>query len=415
MLVVGDFGLDTYTLGVAERISPEAPVAVVRIKEEKSLPGMAGNVALNLVSLGANVSVLGRLGQDDAGKMIEETLQDEGVNCHFFTQENFSTSVKNRIIADHQQIVRVDREEVCPLSEKLEKKIEEDIERLLLNHDVVALSDYGKGFCSRKLLFSLIQRANAMNIPVVVDPKGVDFTKYEGCTVIKPNLKEAYAASGLEKDVPFEEHAKRLLEKTQADYLIVTMSDKGMALYSKDGHHAHFPVTKRQILDVTGAGDTTLATFVFCLANGLGIEKAVELSNVAAGVAIEQFGCARVTLSDIAERLLKERVGNKVYDSHTHDALRESLKENPFTLFEIAPGEKLSASLWRSICECKAEGRPLVVLLHAYEGVEELLPLLASLQQVDAILTDFSPTQSFVPHDYYQFSKGQLTSSLLNI
>lgn len=413
--MVGDFGLDTYTLGVADRISPEAPVAIVRVKDEKSLPGMAGNVALNLVSLGAEVTVLGRLGEDVAGKLIEKTLQEERINCHFHLQEGYTTAIKNRIIADHQQIVRIDREEVIPLSSELKCSIEESIDDLLAKSDIVAVSDYGKGFCSRELLSSVITRARQRGIPVVVDPKGVDFTKYEGCSVIKPNLKEAYQASGLEKDVPFDEHAKRLLEKARADHLLVTLSDKGMALYSKEGRSAHFPVMKRQIRDVTGAGDTTLATFVFCLANGLEIDRAVELSNVAAGVAIERFGCARVTLSDIAERLLKERVGNKVYDSRTHDALKEALKDNPFTLFEIAPGEKLTAALWRAIYECKDEGQPLIVLLHGSAEVEEHLPLLASLEQVDAIVTDFSHPTLFTPAEWYIFSKGELTCNSLSL
>jgi len=391
VLVVGDFFLDTYTKGSVDRVSPEAPVLVVHVQEEQKLPGGAGNVALNLISLGAKVTAMGRLGDDEAGQHLMNLLSQEGIDLHFVSEPNIYTPIKNRIIAENQQIVRVDKEQTTPLTPAIESQICQKLPALLENIDIIAISDYGKGYCTDILLQTVITEAKKRNIPTVVDPKGVDYTRYSHCDVIKPNLKEAQKASGLEKDEPLEDHAQSILQKTGAKNLLITLSDKGMMLFRNGKNSTHFPVVKREIMDVTGAGDTALASFVFFLANQMDIETSIELSNLAAGVAIEHLGCARVTLSQIAKQHLEEKVQSKIYDQSHHESLFQMLKNTPYTLFEFSPSEKLTASLWHALQEASEKGpSPLVVFLPESDHLEELLPWLTSLECVEAIVTDLS-------------------------
>src|SRR5271170_7527422 len=196
VLVIGDFMLDTYTTGKINRISPEAPVSVLHVQKEESRPGGAGNVALNLLSLGAKVYTVGRIGNDYAGDELKDALEKEGIDIeHLIFQKGYKTPVKNRLIADAQQVLRVDFETVTSLPEQLEEWIIERLSPLIDKVQIVAISDYGKGFLSRNLLQQVIQISNSKGIPVIVDPKGDDFSKYAGATVIKPNLQEVYIAS----------------------------------------------------------------------------------------------------------------------------------------------------------------------------------------------------------------------------
>ncbi len=198
VLVAGDLVVDTYTIGKARRISPEAPVAVINVQREEQRPGMAGNVLLNLLSMGCDVSAISRVGNDSSGIMLRSLLEAEGIDTSGIIQEhNYTTPVKNRIIAENQQIVRVDYENVTPLQQESEQILIKRLPELLKDVKVVAISDYGKGFLTDKLLEALIDNATALKIPVITDPKGLDFTKYRRSTLIKPNLSEAYAAAGV--------------------------------------------------------------------------------------------------------------------------------------------------------------------------------------------------------------------------
>ncbi|MDB2613633.1 bifunctional ADP-heptose synthase [Chlamydiales bacterium] len=305
VLVAGDFILDTYTLGKVTRISPEAPVPVVHVSKETHLPGGAGNVVINLISLGANVIALGRLGNDREGDILKNTLKSEGVSSeHLLTDDQWITTTKNRIISDGQQIVRVDKESNQPLPQKIEDALKIRLSLLVKQVDVIALSDYNKGFLTDSLICFIIEEAKKWNIPVVVDPKGSDYRKYAGCSVIKPNLKEVIDASYLPPDAPFEDHALNILEQTRAHHLVATLAEKGMVVINQAGESTHFPVKKKEVVDVTGAGDTVLATFVFAQAKGLSIDDSIDLSNSAAGIVVERFGCARVTLSELLNNLL---------------------------------------------------------------------------------------------------------------
>ncbi len=387
VLVVGDFGLDAYTMGKAERISPEAPVAVVRTKEERFLPGMAGNVALNLRSLGAHVTVFGRLGEDSSGDRVERLLLDEKIDSALVRQPNYPTAIKQRIVADQQQIVRIDTEETLDLPIEFEEQVYSRFEESLATADIVVISDYGKGFCTKSLLSKLISLTKKQNKFILIDPKGVDYSKYRGATLIKPNLRETHRASGLEPRLSLVEHAKALLKESEVDYLLITLAEHGMNLYNQEGEQGKFLVTKRQVRDVTGAGDTVLATLAFCLANGLDFERSIQFANRAAGIVIERFGCARVTLVELAKRDLGDQINRKIYDPSTLEDLTLQLEGRPYTLFEVGLGQGPSMGLWRALYESKEEPYPFVVLLHDDEAASELLPLLFSLKQVDAVVT----------------------------
>lgn len=388
VMVIGDFLLDTYTVGKARRISPEAPVAVLQVQREEHRPGGAGNVVLNLISMGCEVIAVGRIGGDNAGDLLLKVLGEEKTAVDgMVVQKGYPTPVKNRIIADNQQIVRVDHEQIVSIPELLEQQVVEALPRLLEGVAVVAISDYGKGFLSRTLLAALIERCRKLNIPVIADPKGMDFAKYGGATIIKPNLSEAYAAAGLPSDAPLEQVAAKVLQLSRSDVLMITRSEAGLSLFYKDGRREDFPVRVREVKDVTGAGDTVLAMLTCALANGLSVAEAAQLSNVAAGIAIERFGCARVSLSELARRLLEHDVVNKVFDEEHLFALQQALHGRQFALLGISGAQGLTTGIFSSIRQlAQRVNWDLLVYVKDREPEHEFVNLLASLHDVDFIL-----------------------------
>jgi len=387
VMVIGDLMLDTYTIGKAKRISPEAPVAVVQVMREESRPGGAGNVILNLVSLGAEVVAVGRLGPDSSGEFLRKSLMQEGVDVQgLFVQEDFATPLKNRVIAENQQIVRVDYEQVKPLPEALECQIIGSLPLLMSGISAIAISDYGKGFLSPKLLRAIIDQANLQHIPVITDPKGLDFYKYRGSTIIKPNLSEAYAAAGLLPDADLNHAAQKILQMTEAQTLMITRSESGISIFHRDGQRNDFPVHVREIKDVTGAGDTVLAMLTCAIANGLLIDEAAQLSNVAAGIAIERFGCARVTLSELARRLLEHDVVNKVFDEEHLFALKEALKGQCYTLIGLSGVNGMTSSIFSAIHRMAKTGHDLVIYLLDTNYDDDFVNLLAALHDVKFII-----------------------------
>lgn len=387
VMVVGDLILDTYTIGKARRISPEAPVAIVNVQKEEHRPGGAGNVALNLVSLGIDVVAVGRIGNDPAGDRLLNALRSENVDVRGICQQKgFQTPVKNRIIAENQQIVRIDHEVIAPIADDLEKQLIQMIPQLLQEVKVVAISDYGKGLLSRALLQAIITQAKLKKIPVISDPKGIDFTKYSGTTIIKPNLGEAYAAANMPSDALLDQVAARGLQSAQAEILMVTRSEAGISLFHRNGERQDFPVKVREVKDVTGAGDTVLAMLACAMANELSITVAAQLANVAAGMAIERFGCARITLSELARRLLEEDVGNKVFDEEHLFALQAALQNSPFVLLSISGQEGMTSTLFNAIRKHSQSERELLIYIQEDQPDPEFVNLLASLREVNFIL-----------------------------
>jgi D-beta-D-heptose 7-phosphate kinase/D-beta-D-heptose 1-phosphate adenosyltransferase len=381
--------LDTYTIGKAGRISPEAPVAIINVQHEESRPGGAGNVVLNLVSMGAEIVAIGRVGDDHAGRTLKKALEQENVDVRgLVIQSDFATPVKQRVIAENQQIVRVDYEHRMPLSEELERQVVDLLPTLLKDIALVAISDYGKGFLSQALLSTIIDSASIRGIPLIADPKGSDFAKYCGVNVIKPNLSEAYAAANLPLEASLDEVSIKILEIAQADTLMITRAEAGISLFHSDGSREDFPVSAREVKDVTGAGDTVLATLAFALANRLPLSEAVTLSNIAAGIAIERLGCARVTLAELARRLLDEDVGNKVFDAEHLFVLKQALQGRTYSLLGISGNQGLTPAMFVAIRRLvqQNDNHDVVVYLMDNPSDEEFVSMLASLHDVKFII-----------------------------
>jgi len=302
ILVVGDLMIDHYLWGSCERISPEAPVQVVDIAKETTVLGGAGNVINNLNALGANVSVSSVIGDDDNGAELVDMLHAIGVDtANIITQEERKTSKKSRIIAVSQQILRYDKESKNDITEESVSKIIESLCSVISSYDMVILSDYGKGVLTDTLCEGIIALANATDVKVLVDPKGVDFTKYSGAYLLTPNKKEAVLATGIE--ITDKESLERALLKLKSEcdlgISLITLSEGGIATYDKKVEV--FPTVAKEVFDVTGAGDTVIASIAFALSAGKTIQESAAFANLAAGVVVGKIGSATVTLEEIEE------------------------------------------------------------------------------------------------------------------
>ena len=415
-LVVGDFALDTYIIGSVGRISPEAPVPVLHVKEKKSIPGMAGNVALNLISLGASVKVLGRVGIDQEGRVLISYLQDHGVDTSAMViEQDYDTPVKKRMIASAQQLLRVDFETITQLSEKIETLLIESLPRLLQDVDVIALSDYKKGFLTSKLISAIICEANLQKKIVIVDPKGNDFSKYLNCTLIKPNLQEAYLAANCERGIDLNTVAKALLEQSMAKYVLITRSEEGMTLFDREQTRQDFRVESREVKDVTGAGDTVLAMMVMGMGNGLCPSICTQLANVAASLAVQKMGCARVTLSQIAEQLLSLDQDNKIFMDEHLFALNQVMQDKTFTVLGLDRHQMMTIELFQCIKQFrgKESHHRLLIYLSKTESNSSLIDLLASLHEVSFIvLSSDNLSQLFkkmLPKDIFYMQEDKLS------
>ena len=301
-LVIGDLMLDEYLWGRAERISPEAPVQVVDVVREDLRLGGAGNVVNNLVALGCRVTVCSVIGGDDNGTVLQHVFTGKGVDVSgVFEDPRRMTSKKTRVLASHQQIVRIDREIKEPVSGEYEARITEFLRTRGKEFDVILVSDYQKGVLTDNVLATIAAIGHDLGIPVVVDPKGRDFTKYRGVSILTPNRKEAETATGvaINDDEGLRLAAATLLGQADLAALLVTRSEQGMSLFLADGTHVHIPTVAREVFDVTGAGDTVLAVLGAVVACGVGFAEAARLANVAAGIAVGKVGTSTVSPAEI--------------------------------------------------------------------------------------------------------------------
>jgi D-glycero-beta-D-manno-heptose-7-phosphate kinase len=290
VLVVGDVMLDRYWFGEVGRISPEAPVPVVKIERMQERPGGAANVARNAAALGAQVDLLSVVGRDEPARKLAQLLEQDGVNARLYEDASIATTVKLRVIARSQQLLRVDFE-TPPSHEVLASKLR-DFERMLKKTHVVVLSDYGKGGLTH--IAAMIRLARKAGIPVLVDPKGDDYRRYRGATLITPNRSEFREVAGSWKsEAELTRKAEALRRDLKADALLVTRSEEGMTLYLRGGRR-HVPAEAREVFDVSGAGDTVIATVAVMLGSGADFEVAVETANRAAGIVVGKFGTAVV-------------------------------------------------------------------------------------------------------------------------
>lgn len=313
VLVIGDLILDQFTYGKVERISPEAPVPIFKVEDERQMLGGAGNVVANLSALGCEVSLIGIVGKDANGRKIAELLSACGAHSHLLHLEGYPTIVKTRLIAGGSHLSRVDREEVRPIITDRLPRYERMLRRVVRRADIVLISDYGKGLLTEMTTPMIIKVCKSYGKPVIVDPKGSHYEKYAGATLVKPNLKEFTEVSGRGSYNPrhpgFAEAltagARELLDTYHFDNLLVTLGEHGMALLSAEEprHLLQIPTEAREVFDVSGAGDTSLATLGAALGSGAPIREAMQLANVASGLVVGKLGTATVTAEELEHAL----------------------------------------------------------------------------------------------------------------
>ena len=293
ILVIGDIILDHYIWGRVSRISPEAPVPVVEVTRESFLLGGAANVANNIVSLGGRASVIGINGQDIAGEGLMNILRDKGVNCDGIFTENRPTTVKTRVIAHNQQVVRFDREDKKYVDGKILKGILAYINSVLFKYDAVIVSDYQKGMISQELIRDIVKKAKPKKIFIAVDPKVGHFDFYKGVSLITPNVMEASSGSNIEirDDKTLLKAGRSLLKKLSCKAVLITRGEQGMSLFEKN-KVTHIPTVARKVYDVTGAGDTVISAFTLASASGANMEEAAVIANHAAGIVVAEVGTA---------------------------------------------------------------------------------------------------------------------------
>mgnify|MGYP003961227869 FL=1 len=421
LLVIGDLMIDHYLWGSCERISPEAPVQVINVDNESTVLGGSGNVINNLKALGAQVDVISVIGGCETSDELKILLNDINVNSKYLiTQKDRITSKKSRIIAAQQQVVRYDRESTDEISTKSQTTILNTFKKIITNYDAVLLSDYGKGVLTADLTQSLIAIANDNNKKVLIDPKGLDYSKYKGAYLLTPNKKEASEATqiNVHDDATLTQAITQLKTQCDLDVSLITLSEQGVAIFD-DELRTH-PTVAREVFDVTGAGDTVLASLGFALSCGLDIDNSVEFANLAAGVVVGKIGSATATLNEIIEyesslnkstsdehiktldeiitlsTELKSRDKKIVFTNGCFDLLHAGHVRYLETAKSFGDMLILGLNSDRSVTALKGEGRPINTQLdRAY--------ILAALEAVDYVVifdedTPYDLIKAIKPH-----------------
>jgi len=304
ILVVGDLMLDEYVWGRTDRISPEAPVQVVEVQREDLRLGGAGSVINYLVVLGCRVSVASVVGDDSDGQVLRQMLSEKNIDdAGIIAVPGRITSRKTRILASNQQMLRIDRESRTPVNDEQGRVLVDFVRDRIDQFQVILLSDYLKGVLSEAVLRGIIEIGRENGVPVLVDPKGNDYRKYRGATLLTPNRKEAQVASGVEirSEADLVQAGRKLHQSLDLDALVLTRSEEGMSLFLRDAKEIHLPTEAKEVFDVTGAGDTVLSVLGAGLACGFSLEEAARLSNVAAGIVVGKVGTSTVSAEEILE------------------------------------------------------------------------------------------------------------------
>ena len=398
VLVVGDLMLDRYWHGSTSRISPEAPVPVVHVNNNEQRAGGAGNVALNIAALGAKASLLGFVGNDEPAQALSNLMKQAGVLCLFETVDAYPTITKLRVMSRHQQLIRLDFED--GFQQVSADNLLHLFHAELAQTQVVVLSDYGKGTLSQ--IQNFIQLARKFNKPVLVDPKGHDFSIYRNATLITPNLSEFEAVVGrCDNQDQIVERGLNLIAEQQLEALLVTRGEHGMSLLSKDQEPLHLPTQAREVFDVTGAGDTVISVLAASLAARKSLAEATQLANLGAGIVVGKLGTATVNTEELANALNGPR------------AHHQGVCELPQLLAEMASarlaGEKVVATNGcfdilhpghvRYLQQARTLGHRLVVLVNSDDSVKRLkgperpvnnlehrMEMLAALECVDWVV-----------------------------
>lgn len=313
ILCIGDVMLDRFIYSHIDRISPEAPVPILKLKNKKEMLGGAGNVTNNILSLDGKAILIGLVGKDVYASRIKELMHQKKITDEYLVQSPHRPTIcKSRFIASNQQIIRADEESLSPLYEEEIDQLIQAIDKAVQLANAIILSDYGKGICHPTIVNHTITQAKKYNIPVFVDPKSNDFSLYKYATCITPNSKEASRAVQypLETNEDFEKAGRELLEITQGQAILITRSEKGMTLVERDGPTENIPSRAREIFDVSGAGDTVIATLTLSFAAGFSLSEAMHIANAAAGVVVAKVGTSTTTIVEVLTELKAQHTEN---------------------------------------------------------------------------------------------------------
>jgi len=335
VLVIGDIMLDVYYFGEVTRISPEAPVPIVKIIDKKNTLGGAANTIKNIAGLGAKPYLIGAVGRDSNKNILNNLLDNLNVEA-ILIERDVPTITKTRIIAENQQILRLDFEEIKEINNNDTTRIKSEIERFIRKAQTVVISDYGKGMCTFELCQYLINRANELKISTIIDPRGSDWSKYKGSTMVTPNMRELSEVVGrnvLNNDKDIENYGLIILNKFDLKYLVVTRSEKGISLISRK-EICHFKAKAKEVFDISGAGDAVVGTLSVLLANDFNLKDAVKFANIAAGTVVSKFGTAPITYEEFSD-ILNSNDNSKIVSIKTLlkiiDDLRSKGKRIIFT------------------------------------------------------------------------------------
>ena len=399
LLVVGDVMLDRYWYGAASRVSPEAPVPVVRVGNREDRPGGAGNVALNIAALGSAARLIGVVGSDEAGAELRTRLNAAGVYCDFLQSRDKPTITKLRVISQYQQLIRLDFEQ--PFEQADVQGLLDRAAAMIGRSQVMVLSDYGKG--ALQDVAALIRLGRSHNIPVIVDPKGTDFEKYRGATLITPNLTEFEAVIGQSRnEEELVNKGLRLVSDLNLQALLITRGEHGMTLIRPDSPELHLPARAQEVFDVTGAGDTVISVLAAALAAGDGLEDATALANLAAGLVVGKLGTAAISGPELRRAMLAGQDSGRgvMTAGQLRIAVQEARAQGEKVVFTngcfdiihaghvgyLAEARELGDRLIvainddDSVCRIKGSGRPI-------NPVERRMAVLAGLEAVDWVVS----------------------------
>ena len=370
VLVVGDVMLDRYWHADANRISPEAPVAVASINDTHDRAGGAANVALNISALGSTVALLGAIGEDQEGVVLQNLLANENIKTQFVSRPSIRTTSKIRIVSRNQQLIRLDFDDNAY---DCASEIAQEFSSLVEHCSIIIMSDYGKGVLASTQ--NIIQEANKYNKKIVVDPKGADFTKYKNASVVTPNYSEFCEVVGeCVSEQEIYHKAEKLCQQNNFEALLITRSEKGMTLVMQDGAVTNFPAQKREVYDVTGAGDTVIAAFAMSLATNHDLKQAAYVANIAASIVVGKFGAATVSSEELAHGMLSyESPTNKLVSSEfLAKRIEEAHTKKQTVVFTNGCFDVLHKGHAHLLREASSHGDMLVLALNSDQSVQRL-------------------------------------------
>jgi len=399
LLVIGDVMLDRYWHGSASRVSPEAPVPVVKVANREDRPGGAGNVALNIAALGSAVRLVGVVGDDETGLELLSRLKAAGVYCDFLQSEEKPTITKLRIISQHQQLIRLDFEKAFEASDII--GLQDKAKSLVDDSQVMVLSDYGKG--ALQDIIDLIDLGRSRNIPIIVDPKGSEFTKYRGATLITPNLSEFEAVvGGSDNEDELVNKGLRLVRELNLEAILITRGEHGMTLIRPDSPELHLPARAQEVFDVTGAGDTVISVLAASMAAGDGLADATALANLAAGLVVGKLGTAAISGPELRRAMLADQNSGRgvMTAEQLQIVVQDAKAHGEKIIFTNGCFDIIHAGHVGYLAEARRLGDRLVVAIndddsaHRLKGpgrpinpVERRMAVLAGLEAVDWVVS----------------------------